>query len=207
MPKLESLHSPITYRVCGLNELKSYLGEKVHVLSILDPGWPIPAELSERGHAHWMVSRFYDVITAETGATAPSRRDLVAILRYGSDVRAPIQQTGSEPSVLVHCHMGISRSTAAVIGLLAGTYAHEADDDLFRRLREIRPRAWPNSLMVKYLDEILGKGGNLVEALGRHYGHQLASDPSFVSWMARLHRGDEVKMGLRAFPGNRCAVS
>src|SRR3546814_17627040 len=46
-------------------------------------------------------------------------------------------------------------------------YPEEGEERLFTRLREIRPQAWPNSLMVGYADELLGRGGRLTAALRR----------------------------------------
>ncbi|MBR7540181.1 dual specificity protein phosphatase family protein, partial [Mycobacterium tuberculosis] len=77
---------------------------------------------------------------------------------------------GAEGHLLIHCHMGISRSTAAMLSLLAQTYPDESEVRLFERLRQIRPQAWPNSLMIQYADDLLGRNGKLVDELRRHYG-------------------------------------
>src|SRR3546814_7057889 len=73
-------------------------------------------------------------------------------------------------------------------------YPEEGEERLFTRLREIRPQAWPNSLMVGYADELLGRGGRLTAALRRHYGHQIRRDPTYLEWMARLGRSRELDM-------------
>jgi predicted protein tyrosine phosphatase len=90
--------------------------------------------------------------------------------------------------------MGVSRSTAAMVSLLAQVDPHEPEDRLFERLREIRPQAWPNSLMIGYADDILGREGRLVAALRRHYGVQLRQRPEITAWMQRLARDRELDM-------------
>ena len=94
----------------------------------------------------------------------------------------------------MHCHMGISRSSAAMLSLMAQMDRQQTEDALFVRLREIRPQAWPNSLMVGYADDLLGREGRLVSALRRHYGVQLRQQPQFSDWMRRLARDRELDM-------------
>jgi predicted protein tyrosine phosphatase len=90
--------------------------------------------------------------------------------------------------------MGISRSTAAMATLLAQAHPDEPEDRIFERIREVRPVAWPNSVMIGFADGMLGRGGRLVAALGRHYGVQVKANPRFAEEMRRLHRGREVDM-------------
>jgi predicted protein tyrosine phosphatase len=92
--------------------------------------------------------------------------------------------------------MGISRSTAAMMTLMAQADAAEDEDALFARLREIRPQAWPNSVMIGFADEQLGRGGRLTQALRRHYAHQLEMQPKYRTWMNDLGRKREIEMGL-----------
>jgi predicted protein tyrosine phosphatase len=90
--------------------------------------------------------------------------------------------------------MGISRSTAAMVTLLAQATPDESEDRLMERIVEIRPQAWPNSLMIQFADDLLSRGGRLTEALRRHYGRQIHREPKIASWMRDLGRGREVDM-------------
>jgi hypothetical protein len=81
-----------------------------------------------------------------------------------------------------------------MVSLLAHIDPNEPEDRLFERVRQIRPQAWPNSLMIGFADDILGREGRLVAALRRHYGIQLRQRPEFVGWMRRLARGRELEM-------------
>lgn len=182
--------------VCGVEELPAHATRKVtHVLSLLDPGWPEIADFDVFDDHHRRVMHFHDIIDPAAGMTMPTRDDVAAILDFGNELAASAHQR-AEGHLLVHCHMGVSRSTAAMLSLLAQVYPKEAEDRLFTRLREIRPQAWPNSVMVGYADEQLGREGRLVEALRRHYGWQLKRDPRLQDWMGQLGRRREVDMAV-----------
>ena len=66
------------------------------------------------------------------------------------------------------------------------------EPEIFARLRRIRPQAWPNSRMVGFADEILGRDGRLVAALKDHYRLQAVALPSFVEELRRSGRGSEI---------------
>lgn len=180
--------------ICGIEELPGHEAREVtHVLSLLDPGWPELDAFQGYGPHHRTTLHFNDIIETVEGRIAPTPEDVAEILRFGADMQAATAaREGGH--LLVHCHMGVSRSTAAMLTLLAQARPEEAEPELFARLREIRPQAWPNSLMVGYADELLGRGGRLTAALRRHYGHQIRRDPIYLEWMARLGRSRELDM-------------
>src|SRR3546814_20110150 len=99
--------------------------------------------------------------------------------------------------------MGASRSTAAMLTLLAPAYPEEGEERLFTRLREIRPQAWPNSLMVGYAAELLGRGGRLTAARSGHYGPQIRPNPTTLDGMARVGRSSGLaRAGTWGRPAN-----
>lgn len=96
--------------ICGLEELESHSARGVtHVLSILDPGWSDPDVFGRYDAHHRTIVRFHDAIEPEPHLILPERRDVETILAFGREVEA--QSGSSEGHLLVHCHMGISRST------------------------------------------------------------------------------------------------
>ncbi|MGH6946597.1 MAG: tyrosine phosphatase family protein [Kiloniellales bacterium] len=180
--------------VCGIDELPAQQTRKVtHVLSLLDPGWPeLDAFRSFDAH-HRTTLHFHDIIGPMTGRIMPTHGHVEEILHFGSELQASSARR-KDAHLLVHCHMGVSRSTAAMLSLLAQANQSESEDLLFARLREIRPQAWPNSLMVGYADELLRRKGRMTAALRRHYGQQLKRDPSLHDSMTRLGRSRELAM-------------
>ena len=180
--------------ICGISELPDQRDRSVtHVLSILDPEHPDPEAFEAYDPHHRTILRFHDIIHPIPGMILPAPKDVEAILRFGDEV-ADGRAEHAEGHLLVHCHMGVSRSTAAMLTLLAQTHPEETDDSLFARLRQIRPQAWPNSRMIGFADELLGRKGELSKALARHYGHQLKAQPNFKEWMTKLGRTRELEM-------------
>jgi predicted protein tyrosine phosphatase len=180
--------------VCGISELPDQRARAVtHVLSILDPDHPDPEAFQAYDPHHRTILRFNDVIDPLPGMILPEPRHVEAILRFGKDL-AQDRASRTDGHLLVHCHMGISRSTAAMLTLLAQTYPDESEDRLMERLAEIRPQAWPNSLMVQFADDLLSRRGRLTDALRRHYARQIHRDPKTAEWMRQLGRGREVDM-------------
>jgi predicted protein tyrosine phosphatase len=180
--------------ICGISELPDQSARSVtHVLSILDPDHPDPEAFDAYDPHHRTVLRFHDAINPAPGVILPEPEHMKAILRFGDD----LAHSRSEPAsghLLVHCHMGVSRSTAAMLTLMAQVHPQESEDRLLERLAEIRPQAWPNSRMVGFADGLLSRDGRLTEALRRHYGRQIRRFPHFVELMKDLGRGREVEM-------------
>ena len=183
--------------VCGIDELPAQRARAVtHVLSLLDPEWPDIAAFGDYGAHHRITLRFHDIIDPRPGQVLPGAGHVAAILGFGADLAAT-SAGRRDGHLLVHCQMGVSRSTAAMLALLAQAYPDEAEDRLFARLRGIRPQAWPNSVMIGHADDLLGRGGRLTAALCRHYAHQLRRDPHFREWMAGLGRRRELDMAAK----------
>ena len=167
----------------------------MHVLSVLDPERPDLEAFGTYGEHHRVTLRFHDIIDPEPARIMPEPEHMRAILDFGTLLADPTTAV-AQGHLLVHCHMGISRSTAAMLALIAQGSPGMDDDALFERLRAIRPQAWPNSVMVGFADEMLGRGGGLVAALRRHYGHQLGQNARWRDWMTELKRGREVAMAV-----------
>ena len=157
---------------------------------------PLTAEaFAAYGQHHRTTLRFHDIITDAPNRVMPRPDHVEAILNFGTDLRAR-QEAFGPGHLLVHCHMGISRSTAAMLTLMAQANPGEAAEDLFTRLVAIRPQAWPNSQMIGFADEQLGRKGELTAALGRHYGRQIRSRPQYTEWMSALGRQAELDMAV-----------
>jgi predicted protein tyrosine phosphatase len=119
----------------------------------------------------------------------PQRADVEAILTFGHDA-------AEAGGLLIHCHAGISRSTAATLMILAQAHPDEGEDELADRLLQTRPQAWPNSRMITFADELLDRNGRLMAATMGIYAQQLVRRPELGETMRRLNRGREVELGL-----------
>lgn len=177
------------HTICGVEQLADFSEHGVtHVLSLLDPAWPeIEAFEGFADHRRTILS-FHDIIDPAEGKEMPGRQHVEAILEFGRGLSGPV-------NLLVHCHMGVSRSTAAMLTILAQAQPEMSESALFSHLREIRPQAWPNSVLIGLADDMLGREGRLVAALREHYAHQLEAEPKYREWMTRLGREREIRMG------------
>ena len=179
------------FAICGLDELIGHQGRGVtHVLSILDPDWPDPAAFQAFNPHFRATFRFHDAIEPGHSLLLPQRADVEAILTFGRDA-------AEAGSLLIHCHAGISRSTAATLMILAQAHPHEGEDELAGRVLRNRPQAWPNSRMIAFADELLDRRGRLMAATAGIYARQLAIRPELADLMRRGNRGREVELGLR----------
>jgi predicted protein tyrosine phosphatase len=184
--------------VCGIEELPDQRVRNVtHVLSLLDPEHPELDVFHSYARHHRTTLRFHDIIATAPGRVMPQPEHVDAILKFGSEFQAQ-QDPDASSHLLVHCHMGVSRSTAAMLSLMAQANPDESAESLFARLVAIRPQAWPNSQMIGFADEQLGRKGDLNAALARHYGRQIKGRPDFVDWMTRLGRQAELNMAIPA---------
>lgn len=178
---------PFPLTICGIDELPQHAGRGVsHVVTILDPGWPDPEHFGLYPPHARTVWRFHDIVNPQDGQLHATARDVEAILAYGEGLRAE-----TVDHLLIHCHMGISRSTAtAVILMVQDNPGREAE--AFAHLKAIRPFSWPNSRMVGMADDILGRGGALVEAMRRHHHGVARVYPDKMSYLRASERAAEV---------------
>ena len=185
--------APRGLSICGLTELGAFRDASVtHVLSILDPDYPEPADFAEYGPHKRLTLRFDDIIDPRPGGMLPEPHHVEALLEFGKGLAAAIDDPLSH--LLVHCHAGISRSTASMTILLAEARPDADEDSIFAHIRAIRPQAWPNSRMIGQADELLGRDGRLTAALRRHYSEQIRRRPDLAEMIESVGRKREVLM-------------
>lgn len=178
--------------VCGIADLETRIDPGVsHILSILDPGFVEPSALLGASGQRRTTLRFDDAILPGDDTILPSVRDIEAIRDF-----ARALGSNEVARVIVHCHYGTSRSPAALAIILAETDPTLSEDAVFEQVLTIRPRAWPNSLMIALADEAMGRSGRFVEALRRVYGRQLAAHPELRELAIRLDRRAEIEAAI-----------
>ena len=181
-----------TLTVCGLDELDGHCARDVtHVLSLLDPGTPEPTAFSTYDPHVRATLFFHDAIEPAPGLVLPAMSDVETILAFARDA-------GDVRHLLIHCHLGVSRSTAAMLMILAQAYPGEPEGALVDRLMAIRPQAWPNSRMIGFADERLKRGGRLKAAVSRIYARHLMRRPDLGETFRNLDRAYEVELGRRS---------
>lgn len=179
---------PYHITICGLDELVDHSkGGITHVLSILDPHFPDPDDFGSYGELERLELRFDDIIDPAPGKILPREEHIEAILRFGRDLAT----TGPNARLLVHCHAGVSRSTAATIILLAQALPTSSASEIFAEVARIRPRAWPNLRLIELADAKLNRQGSLVAAAFARYNEVGRRSPGIVAFMNDVGRGRE----------------
>jgi predicted protein tyrosine phosphatase len=100
-----------------------------------------------------------DITFAGTGdLVAPAEMHVRQIIDFAQswDRTAPL---------IVHCWMGVSRSPAAALIAMLAVRPDEDDHALVSRLRHSSPYATPNARLIQIGDEVLNRGGRLVDAV------------------------------------------
>ncbi len=174
--------------VCGIDELAEHSTLGVtHVLSILDPGSPPPPAFGSFGEHERLDLRFHDVVDEIEGMRPVQPADIEALLRFGRDLMAE-----SRAHLLVHCQMGVSRSSAAMTLVLAQARPDRSAEEALAEVVRIRSRAWPNLRVIELGDEMLGRRGTLVAAAKARYRHVMERRPEMAEVMTGLGRSREV---------------
>lgn len=176
--------------ICGLLELEMCCADDIsHVLSLVDPNCA-EEELDAfanypKGH-YRLELRLEDVIDQRAARSLPPEEiHIKDILNFGRLVR---EQQGTH--VLIHCHAGKSRSTAATAMILADTLPPGDEDKAFAALRQIRHPTWPNSLMIDMADALMNRNGDLSRALRRHFQVEIERSPDFVDYIREIRPAD-----------------
>ena len=168
---------PFALTVCGISELPGHCDRRVsHVLSILDPGFPDPEAFGAYAAHERLQLRFYDIIDEQPDMLAPQKEHVESLLAFGRDL---LHEAGAAAHLLVHCHAGVSRSTAAMTLLLA-------------QARPDRPAA---EALANVQRDLVAKGLGLKVFDCYRPARAVAH---FVRWARAI---DDVKMKSRFYPG------
>ena len=180
------------FTICGIPELGSHCEAGVtHVLSILDPDWPDPPEFEDYAPHRRLALRCHDSIEPAPGRRLPTRDDVARLLAFGRELR-----DAETCHLLVHCHAGVSRSTAATALILAQAHPERPARDVLDAVSRIRPRAWPNLLILEFGDELLRRSGEITAAAAAVYRRVLDREPYLQEAMIEGGRGREVTAAL-----------
>lgn len=180
--------------ICGIPELGRHSAAGVtHVLSIVDPDLADPPDFADFPAHRRVALRFHDIIRETPGETLPTPEDVAVVLEFGREV----MRAGPAAHLLIHCHAGISRSTASAALLLAQADPARPAAAIFDEIARQRPRAWPNLLLLEFGEAALGRPGEIVPAVAAQYRRVLAADPVFARFIRENGRAREAALAER----------
>ena len=181
---------PFKVSICGLDEIERFAGAGVsHVVSLLDPDWPDPDGWAALGPVEHHRFHMHDIVSDMPGWRPPLEEDVERLLEVGD-----LLARSDVDHLLVHCHFGRSRSTAAA--LILKTQHHPGrEGEAAEALLAVRNPLWPNSRMVAYADRLLERDGRLIAAARGLYARVAREHPYFADFIRRTERASEVPEG------------
>jgi predicted protein tyrosine phosphatase len=139
-----------------------------HVVSLVDPALG-PEHLPAIRGAEHIVARLRDQETAEATTHFPE-----VIESLFETVRPAIESPGSR--ILVHCHAGVSRSTAFCYAMIAHSAGRGRENEAFGAFLSIVNKPWPNRRIIEVLDHKWERDGALLkplDAMRQRYPHRI----------------------------------
>ena len=148
----------VTLIVCPLSRVETVVAARrpSHVITLLDPHGLIGV-LEAYGPDRHLRLGVHDIPDPAEGMVAPDETTVRAILDFGAtwDEAQPL---------LVHCWAGVSRSTATAFVLACERNPELGERDVAFALRRASRTACPNRRIVALADDMLGRGGRMVDA-------------------------------------------
>jgi predicted protein tyrosine phosphatase len=128
-----------------------------HIVTLIRDHGPVatPKGIPTENHLRVDIN---DINAPAEGLVHPQDEHVSEVLNFirAWDHRSPM---------IVHCYAGISRSTASAFSGLCLLNPDVPEKLIARRLRDASPTATPNRLIVSIADDILGRGGRMVDAI------------------------------------------
>jgi len=142
---LARLHE--TVEDTGARHVVSLVGDEANVVR--------PNAVAPENHL-WL--RLHDISSPLDGYIMPDEEHVADLIRFvrGWDRRAPM---------VVHCYMGISRSTASAYASVCALNPQRDEIGIAQALRRASPTATPNIRIVSLADKLLGRDGRMVAAI------------------------------------------
>jgi predicted protein tyrosine phosphatase len=169
-------------KVGGLHTLAADLPvfRPTHMIRLVDPELPEEKlRIAAPPEAGLLLVRVSD--TTHNDPLGPSHDHVADILGF---IDSMLTAGGRQPVRLyVHCHAGVSRSTATAYLTLACRHGAGREADAFTELLGLTEKPWPNRSIVAHADALLGRGGRLLAPLDAYR----AAHPRRIDAYLRLH--------------------
>ena len=103
-----------------------------------------------------LVLKFDDISSPIDDFIMPQERHIRAGLEFA--------RQWEQPSLLIHCKAGMSRSPAMALAILADWLGEGYEEEAVRELIKVSRLCTPNKHMIELMDQVLDRSRNLEEA-------------------------------------------
>ena len=150
-----------TLHVCSLARLHDTVAalDASHVVTLINAATVFERPPSVAAERHLFIG-VSDIVEPLDGHILPAEEHVSRLLDF---VRAWPRQK----PLVIHCYLGISRSTAAAFIAACALAPHRREADIAEALRRASGIATPNRRLVAVADALLGRDGRMVEAIAR----------------------------------------
>ena len=100
-----------------------------------------------------LILRFDDISVPVDEFIEPQEEHVLQALSFADKI--------GDGSILIHCHAGISRSSAIALAIISKKLGSGKEVESIKILEKINPHARPNKLLVWLTDEILDRNKKL----------------------------------------------
>ena len=146
----------IPLHICSLEAAREIdINRYDAVITIEDSDAPEPFRVEGEGPEQLVIC-CDDISVPLEGYVEPNETHISAALRFA--YRVAKETNGS---ILIHCHAGISRSSAIALAIIAQQLGPGKEREAVQQLEKINPNCRPNKSMVWMTDEMLGRNGKL----------------------------------------------
>jgi predicted protein tyrosine phosphatase len=131
----------------GATHIVSLIGDEARLLR--------PPGIAPENHL-WL--RIHDISAPLDGYIVPGEQHVAELLDF-------VREWNRQAPLVVHCYMGISRSTASAFTAVCALNPRRDEASIARALRRASPTATPNARIVSLADRILGRDGRMIAAI------------------------------------------
>ncbi|MCA1999873.1 MAG: protein tyrosine phosphatase [Hyphomicrobiales bacterium] len=145
--------------VCSLQRLYETVRATgaADVVTVIKAVTPVPRPEGIAPERH-LVLNFSDITEPREGEVMAGAQDVAALVAF-------VTRWERARPLVIHCYAGVSRSTASAFITACALRPDRTETEWAGHIRAVSPTATPNRHLVALGDDLLGRGGRMVDAI------------------------------------------
>ena len=127
-----------------------------HAISFIDPTQSTPQYPNIKKKNH-LILKMHDISEKRNGLVVPARDHVMNMIDF-------MLRHDWQKDILIHCLMGVSRSTATAY-IMLNLHYEGRELEIAQYLQAKIPHASPNKMLIEHADHILGRDGRMISAV------------------------------------------